>query len=86
MPTVMVFFTSSWRMLHSFQFVPNFCAIVITTDTLKIYLTVTIAGSTTQPSVQWVLEALTLQVKQLGHEADHSPMSSAVVKNAWSCT
>jgi len=30
--------------------------------------------------------ALSLGVKQLGHEADHSPPSSAEVKNAWSYT
>jgi hypothetical protein len=30
--------------------------------------------------------ALSLEVRQLGHEADHSPPSSAGVKNAWSCT
>jgi hypothetical protein len=37
----------------------------------------------TQPSIKWVLEALTLVVKWLGHEADHSPPSSAMVKNEW---
>jgi hypothetical protein len=34
----------------------------------------------TQPPIQWVPGALSLQVKQLGHEADHSPLSSAKVK------
>jgi hypothetical protein len=29
---------------------------------------------------------LSLEVKQLGHEADHSPPSSAKVKNVWSYT
>jgi hypothetical protein len=40
----------------------------------------------TQPPIQWVPGALSLGVKQLGHEADHSPPSSAKVKNAWSYT
>jgi len=35
----------------------------------------------TQPPVQWVLG-----VKQLGHEVDHSPPSSAEVKNVWNYT
>jgi hypothetical protein len=34
----------------------------------------------TQPPVQWVPGALSLGVKQLGCEADHSPPSSAEVK------
>jgi hypothetical protein len=40
----------------------------------------------TQPPIQWVLAALSLGVKWLGHETDHSPPYSAEVKNAWSCT
>jgi hypothetical protein len=40
----------------------------------------------TQPPIQWVLGALPLEVKRSGCEADHSPPSSAEVKNAWSCT
>jgi hypothetical protein len=40
----------------------------------------------TQPPIQWVPGALSLGVKRLGREADHSPPSSAEVKNAWSCT
>jgi hypothetical protein len=39
-----------------------------------------------QPPIQWVPGALSLGVKWLGHEADYSPQSSAVVKNAWSYT
>jgi hypothetical protein len=35
----------------------------------------------TQPPIQWVLGALSLRVKRPGHEADHSPPSSAEVKN-----
>jgi hypothetical protein len=33
-----------------------------------------------QPPIQWVPEALSLGVKQLGHEADRSHSSSAEVK------
>jgi hypothetical protein len=40
----------------------------------------------TQPPVQWVTAALSLGVKRLGREADHSPPSSAEVKNAWNYT
>jgi len=40
----------------------------------------------TQPPIQWVTEYLSLGVKQPGHEGDHSPLSSAEVKNAWSYT
>jgi hypothetical protein len=35
-----------------------------------------------QPHIQWVIGALSLGVKRLGHEADHSPPSSAEV-NEW---
>jgi hypothetical protein len=40
----------------------------------------------TQPPIQSVPEALSLGVKRPGREADHSPSSSAEVKNAWSYT
>jgi hypothetical protein len=40
----------------------------------------------TRPPIQWVPGALSLEVKRLGREADHSPPSSAEVKNAWSYT
>jgi hypothetical protein len=35
----------------------------------------------TQPSIQRALRAVSLGGKQLGHEADYSPPSSAKVKN-----
>jgi hypothetical protein len=34
----------------------------------------------TQPPIQWVPGALSLVIKRLGREADHSPPSSAEVK------
>jgi hypothetical protein len=40
----------------------------------------------TQPHVQWVPEALSLEVKRPGRGADYSPKSSAEIKNAWSYT
>jgi hypothetical protein len=40
----------------------------------------------TQPSIQWVPEALSLGVKLLRREANHSAPSSVEVKNAWSYT
>jgi hypothetical protein len=39
----------------------------------------------TQP-IEWVQRAVSLLVKWPGREADHSPPSSAEVKNAWSYT
>jgi hypothetical protein len=44
------------------------------------------ALESTQPPIRWVQGALSLGVKLPGHEADHSPSSSAEVKNAWSYT
>jgi hypothetical protein len=35
----------------------------------------------TQPPIQWVQEALSLGIKGQGCEADHTPPSSAKVKN-----
>jgi hypothetical protein len=40
----------------------------------------------TQPPIQWVTGALSLGVKRPGREADHSPLSSDEVKNAWRYT
>jgi hypothetical protein len=40
----------------------------------------------TQPPIQWVPGALSLRVKWQRREADHSPPSSAKVKNVWSYT
>jgi hypothetical protein len=39
-----------------------------------------------QPPIQWIPGALSLGIKWPWREADHSPPSSAEVKNAWSCT
>jgi hypothetical protein len=40
----------------------------------------------TQPPLQWVPGALSLGVKRPEREGDHSPPSSAEVKNSWSYT
>jgi hypothetical protein len=56
---------------------------------LRIFLFTTMSRPNlgpTQPLIQWVLETLSLGVKQLGCEADHSLPSSAKVKNIWSYT
>jgi hypothetical protein len=37
----------------------------------------------TQPPIQWVPEAHSSGVKRPGHEADHSPPTSAEVKKMW---
>jgi hypothetical protein len=39
----------------------------------------------TQPPIKWVTGSLSLREKRPGREADHSPPSTADVKNAWSC-
>jgi hypothetical protein len=39
-----------------------------------------------QPPIQCVPGTLSLGIKRPGREADHSPLSSAEVKNAWSYT
>ena len=39
-----------------------------------------------QPRVQWVLGAVSPEVKQLGHKADLSSPSSVRIKNDWSYT
>jgi hypothetical protein len=41
-------------------------------------------SGSTQPPIQWVPGAPSLVVKRPGCEADHSPPSSAEVKNEWS--
>jgi len=38
----------------------------------------------TQGPIHWILRALSLGIKLPGLEFDHSPPSSAEVKNAWS--
>jgi hypothetical protein len=56
---------------------------------LGIFLFTTVSSTAlglTQPLNQWVLGALSMGVKWLGHEADHSTPSGAKVKNAWSYT
>jgi hypothetical protein len=44
------------------------------------------ALGSTQPPVQWVPGALSVGVKRLEREADHSPPCSAEVQNAWGYT
>jgi hypothetical protein len=39
----------------------------------------------TEPVIQWVLGALSLDVEWAGREADHSIQLSAKVKDAWRC-
>jgi hypothetical protein len=40
----------------------------------------------TQPPIHWVSGAVSLRIKRPGRKADHSPPSTAEVKNAWSYT
>jgi len=46
----------------------------------------TTALGPTQPPIKWVPVALSLGVKRPGREADHSTLTNAEVKNAWSYT
>ena len=55
----------------------------------KIYLFFDIsrlAARPTQPLVQWVMRTFSPGVKWQNHEADHSFLTSANVKNEWSYT
>jgi hypothetical protein len=38
---------------------------------------------TSQPPIQWITGALSPGVKRLGHEADHTPPTSAEVRKMW---
>jgi hypothetical protein len=54
---------------------------------LGIFLFTTVsrpAQRSIQLTIQWVPGALSLRVKRPEREADHSPQSSAEVKNTWS--
>jgi hypothetical protein len=56
---------------------------------LGIFLFTTVsrmALGPTQPPIQWIPRVLSLGVKRPEREDDHSPPSSAEVKNAWSYT
>jgi hypothetical protein len=54
-------------------------------DTPSMLFKIMVLGPT-QPPIQWVTGAPSLGIKLPGREADHSPPSSAEVKNAWSYT
>jgi hypothetical protein len=54
---------------------------------LEIFLFyIIVSRAALEPPIQWVPVALSLRIKRLGREADHSPPSSAEVKNSWSFT
>jgi hypothetical protein len=69
------------------QFVSNHCCVnvrkcevtVLINKHTHIYIHITLMGPT-QPPLQWVAGALSLGVKRPEREADHSPPSSAEVK------
>jgi hypothetical protein len=48
-----------------------------------LYLYIIFIRGQTQPSMQRLLEAISLGVKQLVREAGHSPATSAEVKKMW---
>jgi hypothetical protein len=51
-----------------------------------IYSVSRLALGLSQTPTQWVLLALSPEVKQWVHEADHSPLSGVEVMNVWSFT
>jgi hypothetical protein len=55
---------------------------------LGIFLFSRPALGPTQPPIQWVQRVLSLGVKRPGRETDHTPASSAEVRNTWNynCT
>jgi hypothetical protein len=56
---------------------------------LRIFLFTTVSRTAlrpTQPPTLWVPGALSLGVKRPGRQTDHSPSSSAEIKNVWSYT
>jgi hypothetical protein len=56
---------------------------------LGIFLFTTVSETAlgpTKPPIQWVTGTFSLGVNRPGREADHSPPSSAEVKDAWSYT
>jgi len=56
-------------------------------DSRFLFATVSrLALGPSQPPIQWVTRALSLGLKWPRREADHSPISSAEVKNMWSYT
>jgi hypothetical protein len=70
-----------WGILYYFHLIPG--------GGVGIFLCTTASRTAlgpTQPPIQWVPGILSLGVKRPGREADHSPPSSAEVKNAWSYT
>jgi hypothetical protein len=69
------------RMLNPLQ---KRCRVLFSDEKSRLFIHLTAASrpalGPTQPPIQWVSEALSLGVKQPGSEADHSPPSSAEVK------
>jgi hypothetical protein len=52
----------------------------------SFFVMIVLKTSFLQPPIQWVQGALSLGVRRPGREADHTPPSSADVKNVWSYT
>jgi hypothetical protein len=70
----------AWATHHTRNFVGRSCGIFLFTTASRTAL------GPTQPPIQWVPGALSLEVKRQGLEADHSPPCSAEVKNEWGYT
>jgi hypothetical protein len=91
-PVAQCYTTELSRLLFIFNYIMGWTIGVLGFDSrrgLEIFLFTTASRTAlgpTQPPIQWVSGALSLGVKRSGHEADHSPPSSAEVKNSWSYT
>jgi hypothetical protein len=83
--------------INEFRYIMGWCSTGWTIGTLGfdsrrrlgIFLFTTASRTAlgpTQPPIQWVPGTLSLRVKRQGREADHTPPSSAEVKNEWSYT
>jgi hypothetical protein len=55
---------------------------LLSSNRASVFIFVVFMFSSRQPPIQWVPEGLSLGVKRPGREANHSPPSSAEVKNA----
>jgi hypothetical protein len=75
-------FSWCWYELSQYSCGLDGQALILSRDKIFLCFTVSrLALGPTQPPIEWVVEAVYPRVKRPGHEADHSPPSSAEVRN-----